>query len=103
MSAPWTPRPWHCHRNSHYWQFGNDTNGQIGDVCALKFDGGGELDNESEQQATARLIAAAPDLAEVAIWADQNADNQEISHDDFRVEITVRLRAALAKAKGETA
>jgi len=57
----------------------------------------------TDREENARFIAAAPDLAEVAIWADRNADNQEISHEDFRVEITIMLRAALAKAKGEAA
>ena len=105
MSGKWTPGPWHCHRNSVFWEFGSDERGQLGDVCASAFsvEGWAPVNAEEVMEANARLIAAAPELAEAL-----EAMVERFGHDIFTMpaedrELLTRARAALAKAKGEGA
>lgn len=97
-----TPGPWTCHRNSSFWEFGSNSEGQLGDVCASMFDGDGERpDAEKVMEANAHLIAAAPDLYDALSDLVSSLDCSEKDGFIIRQEIKV-ARAALAKARGES-
>lgn len=97
MTAKYTPGPWEAFRNSSFWEI-NPTNGgengipfSVADVCSSSpgFPDGGL------QEANARLIAAAPELLEVA---------QGILVEDMPqylpAEYIAKVRAVIAKATG---
>ncbi|WP_336947251.1 hypothetical protein [Asaia sp. HN010] len=102
MSGKWTPGPWHCHRNTSYWEFGSDERGQLGDVCASAFNGDGmEPDAEEVMEANARLISSSPQLFDaLKDLVDETADMLTWGCEP---DVIRNARAALAKAKGEGA
>lgn len=102
-AAPWTPGPWR-----QVWS----TNGHFVIGIAGR-DGVGVTDSrfnlwsgdDAEAKANARLIAAAPDLAEACQDAIDHiealVDRDQAGHAAGALLAT--LRAALSKARGETA
>ena len=94
---PWTPGPWTHNRG--YDQGGAPTlravgwPGRMRDVCRVLYDGGSE---DPEVHANARLIAAAPEMAELL---ERIVEHGTTPKGTFALE----ARALLARIKGETA
>ena len=110
MSAPaWTPGPWSVHRSRRdtFMCVSAPTITGGGSVCTFPFAGSDNRD------ANARLIAAAPDLAEAAAslieaWDARTTGAQQIITGKSDAELQKQamaaidgLRAALAKAHGQ--
>lgn len=102
MSVPaWTPGPWGFGNTASYERLILGEGGGGRYVCHVTIEqiGGGFIAQsmEAEREANARLLAAAPDLVEAAIFALKFIDqmNEEWSVGD---EEAAALRAALAKA-----
>lgn len=89
MSAPaWTPGPWRDGQDGNTRVYGPDGMGEHSGLIATVFKG----------RANARLIAAAPDLAEaLEELLFEDSDKSEVD----RVVTRVKARAALAKAHGQ--
>lgn len=90
--SKWTPGPW---------RIGGDDRDEYWSVVVP---GGDIIDMLADDQgrANARLISAAPDLAEVAeelIRIDANLTGQD--RDDAMEDLIIAARAALSRAKGE--
>ncbi|MBS1035025.1 hypothetical protein [Gluconobacter cerinus] len=103
--AKFTKGPWHCHRNTSFWEFGCDERGQLGDVCASAFTPEGRApDAEETMEANAHLIASAPELYEALRMAakDLNTAAHFLPDTGLALLETVKqAHAALAKARGE--
>lgn len=103
--AKFTKGPWHCHRNTSFWEFGCEERGQLGDVCATAFTlEGRALDAEESMEANAHLIAAAPELYEALRMAakDLNTAAHLLPYiGPTLLETVKQAHAALAKARGE--
>lgn len=87
-TKPWTPGPWGCVYTSNHAHDYRLTRPN-GSLLPLSV----EANDHSEQRANARLIAAAPDLAEVVRRVVEIADATGEQGD-----LAVQARAALAKA-----
>ncbi len=80
------------------------TDKALGDYRVCMIDCDDETVSESDHEANARLIAAAPDMLAVLEWI---ADQYEIMlqlqrlEDEYGDNICGNIRAAIAKAKGE--
>jgi hypothetical protein len=106
----YTPGPWIAKRNSSFWEINPVNRSEsgpwsVGDVCAsAPDDADGGL-----QEANARLIAAAPDLLEALeaavgcgmVPTSSMKDGGAARH-SIQVRVADMIRAAIAKAKGET-
>jgi hypothetical protein len=122
MGAPWTPGPWVVTTCMDYWiePANAPKDGQFHGVALCGDVSWPDSDEKQPQwEANARLIAAAPDLAEAAepfaaidffpdapssaeaikvrVSIEGTAYEEFVTIGDFR-----RIRAALSKAKGET-
>lgn len=103
-----TPGPWHYDSGSVYAQ-GERDDDKPGPRPIARMDrepGNGTFG--AERDANARLIAAAPDLLNVVREVDEWIDDARMVSDEFRAAedddlraIVGRLRAAIAKARGE--
>jgi hypothetical protein len=106
----WTPGPWFVsgvrfRMNGGDWHSVNrydDAAKKDENIACVGYDS-----RTGAGRADARLIAAAPDLAEalemlLAANDDYFTDDQEIEFDDPISDAADAARAALAKAKGET-
>ncbi len=87
-----TPGPWKAEKH-HVIQIGT------GDVVTSCFYGFANRDNYAEDYATARLIAAAPDMLEVLKQLAESAEYW--SEYDVPVGIVDKINAAIAKAEGK--
>ena len=89
-----TPGPWRVHCDPcHY-----DTASDVSSDCGQLFASVGGKAGWQEQEANARLIAAAPDLLEALFEADRFLSHP-LDPDDIQMARDV-IRAAIAKAKG---
>lgn len=91
IRANHTPAPWHVYG----YEIGTAPDETIAVVCALSGN-----DGDSEEDANARLIAAAPELLaalETLLWQVERTDDlpEEVE------EMLSDARAAIAKAKGQ--
>jgi len=96
MSAQHTPGPWEWHRDHPTDVIYCPTCG-----CSLATIDIG-CGDKAEQQANARLIAAAPDLLEALSWFINDIDGTHTVMVEFD-ENVAKARAAIAKAKGSAA
>jgi hypothetical protein len=95
VSAPqFTPGPWTSYEFGADWYVGHnhDDSGPMLRVGS----------NHAQREANANLIASAPDLYAAAERALNFIENTEGEH-DVQLESGDMLRAALAKARGESA
>lgn len=96
--TPWTPGPWRLNAGNEIvvMDVGREiARARCGGLSGIKLD---------EAEANARLIAAAPEMAEaihdwVAYLSDESDD---LGDADFEQEIMVRFRALLSRIEGET-
>lgn len=105
MSAKHTPGPWQAVRNSVYWEIRIAHEGkfdrQLGDLCATGCEPGHD---SGEEEANARLCAAAPDLLdalEELRSAVVDLDQDEESSVTHCENLLRKARLAIAKARGE--
>jgi hypothetical protein len=96
METKHTPRPWFLSHAS-------------GDTMPITAEGytvaeALPFDNEGEQEANARLIAAAPELLDalegVEEWMREYSLDYEIDHDSREQKLMLKISSAIAKAKG---
>jgi hypothetical protein len=90
-----TPGPWYVSLNGKVKQKGTE---RIGDyVCQMPWDTPREADQMPESDASARLIAAAPDMLECII----EAEAQSRKRLSVKKETWLKMLATIAKARGE--
>lgn len=91
MSESFTPGPWKVLRNGKLWKVGQPLNGGTHYLAA-----------DIPDRETADLIAAAPDLlaesSRALAWLERLS---RIAPEHDNLEVTGRLRAAIAKAEGK--
>lgn len=110
MSAPWTPGPWRVDPKFVCDVQSGDGAVEIGcawerpDLGRTMIVRGPVLPEPSHAEANARLIAAAPDLAEACRMFVESYDIDAGTYALGKLyEAREAARAALAKARGETA
>ena len=95
MSTKHTPGPWEAVYNDHYWDIKLEGSYErIGDTCTSQF-----LSSGDNEEANARLIAAAPELLEALGTLERLAGTGMTQDEPARVA----ARAAIRKALGEEA
>lgn len=105
MSAPWTPGPWRLDPEANDEAVIGSRGFMVADCCIFSARKGAPTD--AENRANARLIAAAPDLAEAlqklthAAAGCCNTAPSDYDQEQTRRAIVLGL-AALSKARGET-
>jgi len=105
-AAKHTPGPWEVHRGGGLVRRdnGDDTCCSIAEICVPYRHGIGHVRGDSEQQANARLIAAAPALLKAL---EDIMEWEEEIRADLRLHTSPGLvldpaRAAIAAARGES-
>lgn len=109
MGGSWTPGPWRLDPEANDEAVIGSRGFLVADCCIFSARKGAPTD--AENRANARLIASAPDLAEAleqALWhLGSDADRLQLAIPAGRRTSSLgcveAIRAALSKARGETA
>ena len=98
MSAAHTPGPWHTKREgfSTVYVEASLGNGWVQEVAAC----GPTAAGQDQQEANARLIAAAPDLLEALESVTRTSGRMPITSDPYFAAAMRRAAAVIAKATG---
>ena len=99
MSAKHTRGPWRSFGSSTIYIEARLGDGWIQEVCSV---GPTEADKGygEQQQANARLIAAAPELLEALQWLVDLMPDPELDNDAVQRAQVIKARDAIAKATG---
>lgn len=88
----WTEGPWRAEHTGYYWHVVSPK-GTITDVCPSQFIGSGTIENPNPmEEANARLISAAPEMADALKWV------RTCYRPDDNSDMVKAIDAALSKA-----